>query len=399
MLKRVILIYSLIIGSIFSLKAGESIFGINDYSLGLLHPFYSNSGIGRAYEIANQDSLRLNFMNFATWPGISNPTYGLSLGYTGAFARDEIKSDYFNDYMNFQGGYLGIPIIKKRLVVGLGLQPFSNLEQSFKVEDEGVQKHLLIKGGLSKGTLNVSYAFNRYLSVALGYEYNFGRIDRSYIFELSESLNPLYFEYQYWYYGHGMEISGFSNPLKNLYVGMIFRPAFTLTSRIKPNTGSTIVNRSKLKKLEIPAYYGVGVKYDFNRRTSVGLDFIYQDWENGYKVEGVTPENLFAKYQRVGFGLERRQSHKLFTNFFEKMDYRAGMFYGQQNMISAGENVKEYGLTLGLSMPITRFKSRIDFSFLIGKRGSLDKNQYEETFIKFGITINASEIWFVKFED
>ena len=399
MIKKIILNLSIIFCGLSSLMAGESIFGINDYSLGLLHPFYSNSGLGRSYEIAHYDSLRLNFMNFSAWPGIANPTYGINLGYSAAFSKDHQKSDYFNDYVNFQGGYLGIPILKKRFVIGFGLQPLSNLEQRFEIYNEGVKKHLLMKGGLSKGTVNLSYSFNRYFNLAVGYEYNFGRIDRSYRFEMNESEYPLTFSYQYWYYGHGMEISAFSKPLSKLSVGIVYRPAFTLTARIKPDTKSNILNESKLKKLTIPAYYGFGLRYDFNNRTSLGSDFIYQDWENGYKIENQVPDGLFSKYYRLGVGFERRQSHKLFTSFFQKMDYRAGAFYGQQNVISAGNNIKEYGLTFGLSMPITRFKSRIDFSFLVGKRGSLNQNQYEETFLKFGFTINASEIWFVTFED
>ncbi len=396
MLKKILI---LILGISTSLWAGESIFGINDYSLGLLHPFYSNSGLGRSYEIANKDSLRLNFMNFATWPAIANPTYGVSLGYSAAFSKDDVRSDYFNDYMNFQGGYLGIPLLKKKLVFGLGLQPFTNVEQSFKQQDGDVTKHLLLKGGLSKGTVHLAFSFNRYLNLSLGYEYNFGRIDRSYRFEFDNSEYPLTFEYQYWYYGNGAEISLFSNPNDRFMLGIIFRPSYTLKSRIKPQTNSSVVNDSKLKTLTIPAYFGAGFRYDFNRRTSIGGDFILQDWEKNYKVEDTAFPDLFAKYYRVGIGVERRQSHKLFTRFLQKMDFRGGIFVGQQNVLSAENTIKEYGFTAGISMPIKRFRSRIDFSFLMGKRGSLGSNQYEETFFKFGVTINASEIWFVKFED
>jgi hypothetical protein len=89
----------------------------------------------------------------------------------------------------------------------------------------------------------------------------------------------------------------------------------------------------------------------------------------------------------------------MFTSFAEKLDYRAGIFYGKQNYLSLGNAVKEYGISFGLSLPITRFRSRIDLTGLVGQRGSLGTNEYRETFFKFGITINASELWFVKLED
>ncbi len=379
-------------------KAGESIFGINDYSIGMLNPFYSASGLGRSYEIANGDSLRLNFINFASWGQIANPTYGVSLGYVSAFSKDE-KRNYFNDYMNFQGGYLGVPIIKKRLVFGLGLQPLSNIEQRFMISENGVQKHLLIRGGLSKGTVHLSYTFGKWLAMSLGYEYNFGRIDRSYRLELNESEYPLSFKYQYWFYGHGMEVSAYSRPLKNAMIGFIFRPAVNLHARIKPQTDSDLLNKSKLVKLNIPAFWGFGWRYDWNARTSVGADFIYQNWQDEFKVANQTLKNLFKPYYRLGIGFEHRQSHKLFTSFWQKLDYRWGFYYGQQYVVSNWHNINEYGVSLGFSVPITRFKSRADFTFLVGQRGDLKINQYKETFFKLKFTINASEIWFVKFED
>ncbi len=382
-----------------SLFAGETIFGVHDYSLGILNPFYSASGMARSFEVAHSDTLRLNFVNYATWTAIKNPTYAVKLGYNAAFSKDQVKSNYFNDYMNFQGGYLAIPIMKKTLVIGLGIQPWSNVEQSYLVEQDSVKKYLLIRGGLSKGTFNISYSFNRFLKIAVGYEYNFGEISRHYRLEFPSSDYPLKFEYQYRFYGNGMVASLFSQPVKKLSLGLVYRPSFTLKSRVRPQTSSVIVNKSSLIDLKIPAYYAFGLQYDFNPRTSIGTDIIYQKWKKEFKVDGNNPSNLMNDYFRMGMGFERRQSHKIFTSFWEKMDYRFGLFYGEQNFVSLGNKVKEYGLTSGISIPIKRFRSRLDLSFIVGKRGQLGSNQYEEVFTKFGITINANEVWFVKLED
>ncbi|NOX88894.1 MAG: hypothetical protein GXO77_07695 [Calditrichaeota bacterium] len=394
-------IYPFLLVLIFTLNAfaGESIFGINDYSLGIMNIPYSNAGVGRSYEIGNRDSLRLNFFNYSLWTEINNPTYGIKLGYRAAFSKDNIRSDYFNDYANFEGGYLAIPVLKKKLVIGLGLQPFSNIEQRIQTDEGDVHKFVLIRGGISKGTLNVSYAVNKRLRIGLGYEYNFGEILRSFRIELEGSDYPLSFDYQYRYYGNGAVISAYGNPVKNLGMGIVYRPSYTLKTRIKPQTTSDYINDSRLKKITIPSFLGFGLRYNLNSRTSVGSDLIYQNWAKGYKVEGKSFENLFSDYVRLGVGFERRQSHKLFTSFAEKLDYRFGLFYGKQNYLSLGNDVKEYGMSLGLSLPITRFRSRIDFSLILGKRGNLSKNQYEEKFLMFGVTINASEIWFVKLED
>ncbi len=379
--------------------SGESIFGINDYTLGVIDLPYSYAGFGRGYEIGNSDSLRLNFVNFSVWPVVSHPTYGLRIGYTGAFAKSSTKNDLFNDYANFQGGFLGIPVLKKKLVFGLGVEPATNVEQSMKESQEALNKFVLLKGGTSKIYFNISYALTPTIRFGVAYMYHFGEITRTFRIELQDQENPLTFDYQYRYYGNGTVFSTYFNPIKKLGIGLVFKPSYTLRVRIKPQTRSSEVNKSKLKKLTIPAFFGTGMQYNINRRSSVGFDFIYQDWGKGFKVENKTHGDLFSDYYRVSAGFERRQSHKLFTSFSEKLDYRAGIFYGKQNYLSLGNPVKEYGISFGLSLPITRFRSRIDLSAMIGKRGNLDVNEYQETFVKFGITINANEIWFVKLGD
>ncbi len=395
-IKTAILVVFLALSSSF---AGESIFGINDYTLGVIDLPYSYAGFGRGYEIGNSDSLRLNFINFSVWPVVSHPTYGLRLGYTGAFAKSTTKNNLFNDNANFQGGFLGIPVLKKKLVFGLGVQPATNVEQSFKKTEGALQKFVLLKGGTSKIYFNMSYAVSAALRFGIAYMYHFGEITRTFRIELQDQQNPFTFDYQYRYYGNGAVLSTYFAPVKKLGVGFVFKPGYTLRVRIKPQTHSDEVNKSKLKKLSIPAFWGTGMQYNLSRRSSIGFDFLYQDWGKGFKIENRAYGTLFSKYYRFSAGFEHRQSHKLFTTFTEKLDYRAGIFYGRQNYLSLGQPVMEYGMSFGLSLPITRFRSRIDLSGLVGRRGSLDTNEYQEIFFKFGVTINANELWFVKLGD
>jgi len=81
------------------------------------------------------------------------------------------------------------------------------------------------------------------------------------------------------------------------------------------------------------------------------------------------------------------------------MDLRFGLFYGNQNLKSALENIPEYGLSMGVSLPLQRFVSKIDFGALVGKRGNLSNNYYEDYFFKIGISITSNERWFIKTEN
>ena len=134
-------------------------------------------------------------------------------------------------------------------------------------------------------------------------------------------------------------------------------------------------------------------------RLKVGLDLLYQDWEQGYKIDNQKVGSFQDKFYRFGMGIERTQSKKRFTDFFEQMDFRAGLFYGNLNQTSNNNSVNEYGLSLGFSLPIIRYISVLDISGKIGRRGSLSKNAFKETFYSFGVTFSASELWFRNIED
>ena len=384
-----------------NLVAGESLFGSGDNSIGFLHLPYSAAGAARSYEIANYDSLHMNFQNYSLWSQISNTTYTIMGGYAGAYGDDGVKSNYYSDLANFQGGFLGIPILRKKLAIGLGIQPVSNIDRSYTdTFNEDLNETLYIRGGISKALINVSYNYKNRYGIGLGYEYVFGKIADNYILEDPDvSVTRLSIDYEYRFYGHGMVISAFARPVQNLTLGLTVRPPLNTKLRIQAFTTSDNVNQSKIRDITFPGQYNLGLEYRLNHRNHIGLDLLYQDWTNGYKINNKNYSKDQDKFYRFGIGYERTQSEKRFTKLREEIDYRAGLFYGNLNQLSNGSSVREYGVSFGFSLPIQRFVSEIDLSCLIGKRGNLDKNSYEETFFSLGFTISASEIWFINIDD
>ncbi len=384
-----------------NLTAGESLFGISEHSIGLIQQNYSAAGMARSYEMASSDSMQINYRNNALWSLHSYTTYSIKGGYQAAFGDDGVDDNYFNTAASFGSGYLVIPIIKKKLIVGASLFPYTNMEQRLRSDEDSTDvRELLIRGGLSRAGLNVSYRVLPNLGVGLGTEYIFGKINKkSRIENLTVDEYALDFSYDYRLYGFGAVGSMFYQPNENFTIGLSFRPAAKLDVRIRPETSSVEINKGRLTSITIPAQLDGGVEYQFSKRSIAGFDFSFQDWQNGYKLSSGKTDPNHTKYFRIGAGFERRQSPKLFTSFTERLDLRAGLYYSSLNQKSLDNNITEYGLTLGFSFPLQRFRSRIDFAGAVGKRGSLDVNQYEETFINFGISINAIETWFVSYED
>ncbi len=386
-------------------NAGQSFFGISDKGLGFLTLPYSGAGFSRSYETANDDTLILNYTNFSFWSNISRSTYTTFLDYKTTFADDVGNNDYVTYSGNFRGGFLAIPIYKKRLAVGIGMQPVTRINQKYVTAETDTleadrEKHLLIKGGLSRATVNVSYNVFSHTGIGLGYEYTFGKITDNFRIVPSGASTPsIFLDVDYRFYGHGMVVSANTRAIKNLNIGLQVRPPVQLTARIKPSSNSSAINESRLQKLTLPSSFNFGAEYNLSKRWATGFDVIYQDWKNGYKIEDENVGKFHDTFYRIGLGVEHTQSEKLFIETIDKLDYRFGVFYSNLNQTSANNPVKEYGVSFGVSLPISRFRSRVDLSAVIGKRGDIKENAYEETFFNFGITICVNETWYIKYDD
>lgn len=400
-MKRSISIIIILIVSFGSLLAGESLFGVSQRSIGMLSMPASGPGMGRSYEIAATDSAQINYLNFAQWSNIGLTAYSVKLGYKAAMGDDGTNNNLFNDAAGFYGGFLSIPVLKKKLVIGAGIYPFSSMEQRYRtVETDSVYRELLVKGGLSKAMFNIAYRPMPTLALALTYEYSFGKLDKNFRYEDdANEYDPLLLSFEHRLYGHGMAVSAQYNVLDKLNLGLVYRPAVDLTIETQGSTNSDDVDQGTDQTLTIPSHLGVGMQYVINKRWRAGLDVQYQDWGSGYKLENNTVGDPFNQYLLIGGGFERIQSSKIFTSLFEKMDFRLGGYYRKLSQTSSGSDVKEAALSLGFSLPLQRFRSKIDFAGIVGKRGDLNSNSYEETFFKVGVSVSALERWFIKLKD
>ena len=71
-----------------------------------------------------------------------------------------------------------------------------------------------------------------------------------------------------------------------------------------------------------------------------------------------------------------------------------GLHYEKAPFLANNEQVKDFGINFGLSLPAGR--SSLDLAFSVGKRGNQSQNILEESYYKvyFGITLNDQ--WFIK---
>ena len=262
-----------------------------------------------------------------------------------------------------------------------------------------ISENYYISGGLSKANFNFAYKFNDMWAVALGYEFTFGRIDRKIKTEINTPVSTqIEMSIKNQYSGHGIVLSLISNPLPNLNAGLMLKPAVQGKLTKSGNSASEALNTQDILDTSIPTEINFGLEYNLSDIYALGFDLTYQDWKNGYEIEGAKI-NDYNTYYYLGFGFERKGSSRRFIKYLEQIDYRAGLFYSQLAYLNNTESVVEYGFSAGLSLPIQRFRSKIDLGGFISQRGELSKNALQETIVGIRLSISASETWFVNLED
>ncbi len=90
-----------------------------------------------------------------------------------------------------------------------------------------------------------------------------------------------------------------------------------------------------------------------------------------------------------------RYAPRIAKNLIDRINLKAGAYYNNTQLLNSENNIKEYGVSTGLSFNFGFAKNQIDFAYSIGKREGL-YGIGDENIQKFNIGITVGDIWFVK---
>lgn len=402
MQKNLFIISALLVLSV-NLTAGTSIFGLSPGSLGTVNMNNSTAALGRGgFETAYFDTLSLNNTNYAQWPFLTQTTINLNLGYQRLFTEtDNFSSSSYSG--NFSGGHLAIPVIDKKLAFGIGLLPAISNDQSVSVDNIGVNTNVIetlkTTGNITEGSFIASYAFNENISIAGVVSHNFGLIEDKTTIDYDE---PGFFDIivsnKYKIFGSSFALHSFFKLNENIFSGLRIKFPAKLTVRTEQSSINSNENVIESRDINIPLRMSYGLAYLTQNQYIFGLDFDYQSWKNGYKIDDSAVEGFENSY-RVSLGIEKMPSGRRFVPYQQRMYYRAGLYFGQLNIQSNSNSVSEYGLGIGIGLPVLSPNDRIDLALQYGKRGDLSTNLASESIIRFNVSITAASLWFVREEN
>ena len=378
----------------------SSVFALLPKSVGEHYYPYSVAAQGRGgFSMAIVDSVGLNQMNYALWTNIPRTTFTVGMTYQGLATESPThKIGSLNG--SFLGGYLAIPLLVKKITIGFGVQPKSINNQGYTLKNSGLgvnaTQTFKAKGDLSEVQFITAFAPIQDLSFGLYVYYVFGKISDNTIISYTDiSYADISVQNEYRFYGKHPSI-GLSGFLR-------LTPRMTIGARLKIPSKTTVYSQQKsiagekkyerYQEITFPLNLTFGMAWHLDNGLVLGGDFDYINWKNGYLFDG-SPLSYMTNSFRIGAGAELKPSARRLASYTNRMNYRAGIFWGQMNFLANGHPVNEYGIGLGIGLPVNRESNRIDIALQVGKRGSISINGLSEMFLRLNFSISADELWF-----
>lgn len=404
-----------------SSRSPYSFFGIGDQSQQITT---ATAGMGGISVAANQ-MYELNFSNPALLSEVSFTLF--DLGANTQFIKLDDGTDS-QSTSNSTLSYLsmGFPITKKMGFM-FGLQPNTNVgynvvQEIFNSDDEVIEANVFRgNGGSNRVFMGTGYKIYKDLSVGVEGELLFGKIENSVINQRDET--QLYTKYS-----SQANISGTALKLgvsykKDLKKGLQLRleSSAKLQNSINSkgddylytfyysSSGAEVpqdtmyANKNIEGKITRPLLFHSGIGFGKPEKWFAGLEYNFQ---NAWNSDSPLMDNSkfaysnYSSFRLGGYYLPKKNS---ITSYWDRVIYRIGLKYETPGMSLKNDSssnsytdLKDFGISFGLGLPMGNQLTRLNMSVEYGKRGETNNGLIQENYVNLRFGLNLAEKWFQK---
>ena len=394
------------------------------FGIGNISPpgFERNRAMG-GVGLALRDSTYINYLNPASYSAQASSSFLFDFGVTAHYTyteSSEMNDTYYG--ANFDHLALSFPITKW-WSASVGIRPYSKVGYSIIVEDFNEDIGFIDyiysgNGGLSQLFLGTAFEIFDGLSLGANFKYIFGSIDldRSLNFPRKDFFSYTDVESQTivndFLIELGLQYTQRIGERSNVTLGVIFDNKARISAEnnvVKRNTfpgspnninDSTQISPifileeySTKGNIVIPFNIGVGLSYRFNEKILIGFDYYQQDWTNTTffnSNEPLTNSNHFHG------GAEYVPDHKALRGYHKRIAYRAGGYFENSYLQLQDEQLKDYGISFGVGLPLRNNRSTFNLAFNAGRRGTLENNLIRENYMFLSFSVTLYDFWFMK---
>ena len=314
--------------------------------------------------------------------------------------------------------YLSVSIPTTRFGFNFGIKPNTSVGYLLESVDETTDPVSINRyngdGGINSAFLGIGFELFKNFGLGVSSSYSFGNLNHYHSKILTDvelytrvssesSLSGLSYNFS------AVFQQKFRNNIK-IYSSYVYQPESSLTSK---NTQS--IRTLKLDgsfggdteninlsltgmdetKFTIPSFSSFGLGFGLDKKWFVGLNFKSVQG-NGYRNEFMSLDNVNFNQHNIysvgGFYLPKFDS---FTNFFDRVTYRAGFKYIDGGLEVNQQDIKDFGINFGLGIPVGRL-SKANLGVEFGQRGTDDFGLIKENYLNFMIGVSLNDLWFIK---
>lgn len=148
-------------------------------------------------------------------------------------------------------------------------------------------------------------------------------------------------------------------------------------------------------KVTLPTSYSLGIQLAKANSWDVGIDYTGTEWSQ-FRNFGQPDAALAASNYKIALGGDYIPNAENLRNYWSRVAYRFGLYYGTDNVYLNNTTLYEYGITLGASLPFRRSTSHLHASFDIGRLGTTANSMVQETYVRFTLGISFNDKWFIR---
>lgn len=181
-----------------------------------------------------------------------------------------------------------------------------------------------------------------------------------------------------------------------LVLGLVYDPAVRLSSDRTSNLRrgrDTLSYSGDTGYFKIPARLGIGAGLVVGSKLVLGLDYTWQDWS---KATIFNQGDSLRRYSRLSVGAEYVHNRESYTSYLAKIRFRIGVHYENTYLQLNQKSIADYGVSLGLALPMRRSNTYFHIGFEIGRRGTTSNNLIEDNYKRVFISLSLYDYWFFK---
>lgn len=395
------------------------------FNLGMLEPAYNfrSAGMG-GVAVSLRDNNSVSFNNPASCSSLDTNSFVFDFGldYTMAFLKDK-EHRHFSDDMNFNHLAIAFPLMKGVGMVA-GITPYSNgyYSVSREITSDDSQYNPVAgditiihkgSGSISRAFLGAGAVLFQGFSAGVAMDIIFGNLSRinetllgtdqnMFNSRLEENihLGGLSFEAGTQYTLRLQEKKTFTAGLayslkgnyKSNYNNIFLRYTSSTVPPYSPDT--LTISDSPGGVVKLPATISGGLSFNIEDKLTAAVEYSATRWSN---ISLPVTSALASSSNSIRAGVEYIPERYSLYNFFDRLEYRFGSYLSDSYLRLAGEQIKEFGITFGIGMPMARSWSKLNIFFDYNSRGgSLNKGLHRENCFTIGVSLNLYDYWFIK---